>query len=53
MIVINTDEGPDVVIIVADKAATKKRSRVDVVFVIDREDVLVSFHVVANHDDVT
>ena len=54
LIEVDTDEGPDRAVIVADNAAIEKDSRLaDVVFVIDGEGLLVSFHVVANHDDVT
>ena len=53
MIVIDANEGPDQAAIVADSAAAEKGSRlVDVVFVMDGEGLLVSFHIVANHDDV-
>ena len=49
VIVIDSDEGPDRAVSVAENSATNKGSRLmDVVFVIDGEGVLVSFHVVAN-----
>ena len=48
MIVIDADEGPDGVEIIAGNATTEKGSRLaDIVFVVDGEGVLVSFHVVA------
>ena len=54
MIVIDGDEGPDEAIIVEDNAGTEKDNRlVNVVFVTDGEGLLLSFLVVANHDDVT
>ena len=49
---IDADEGPDQAVIVADNSPSEKDIRlVDVVFVLDGEDLLVSFHVVAKHDD--
>ena len=54
VIVIDADDCLDQSVIVVYNAATEKDIRlVDVVFVIDREGLLVSFHVVTNHDDVT
>ena len=49
MILIDDDVGPDSAVSVTQHAAIGKGCRlVDVVFVIDGEGVLVSFHVVAN-----
>ena len=48
------DEGPDPTVSVADDAATENSSHLlDAIFVVDGESVIVSFHVVANPDDVT
>ena len=55
VVVIAADEGPGPAVSVADNAATEKGNRiVYVVFVIDGEGLLVSFHAsshVANPDD--
>ena len=54
VIEIDADKGPDQAVIVSDNAATEKDSRlVDVVFVLDVEGLLVSFHAVTSPDDVT
>ena len=54
VIVIDAEVGPDVAVIVADNQSTEKGScLVDVVFVVDGEDAMRSFHVVANPDDAT